>query len=93
MRFVFILLTGLAALLALFTVGLTVGGVLGDASGPDGMALLAFQLYGALTSLVSLILGVLGLVFLNEKPRRIPVFAIVAGGAGLLALGGMMMIG
>lgn len=89
MRFVFILLTGLAALLALFTVGLTIGGVLGDAfSGPDGMALLVFQLYGALTSLVSLILGVLGMVFLNQKPRRIPVFAIVAGGAGLLALGG-----
>ncbi|MEL6791118.1 MAG: hypothetical protein AAFO78_11185, partial [Pseudomonadota bacterium] len=74
---------------ALFTVGLTIGGVLGDVfSGPDGMALLAFQLYGALTSLVSLILGVQGMVFLNQNPRRVPVFTIVAGGAGLLALWG-----
>ncbi|MEO1151586.1 MAG: hypothetical protein AAFW83_11450 [Pseudomonadota bacterium] len=94
MRFLFNLLTMLAALLALFIVGMTVGGIVGGSfAGSEGIALLAFQAYGAITSLASLILGVLGMIFLSTKPKRVAIFASSVGALGLAVLGAMVMLG
>ncbi len=95
MRLIINILMVLSTLIAIFMIGCLIFGLTNDGfTGGDGMAILAFQLYGYLGSVGAILLGGISYAMgkkvdpQSTKPGK---WGIALGIIGLLTLGAMMV--